>query len=263
MRVLIVGDIHGQHQAFARCLQQAVAEFRIGAAIQVGDFGFFPSLFEQARVERLRFPVPVFAIDGNHEEHPWLHRCVTDGTAAAWPERFTLTYQPRGSVVALGDSKIGFLGGALHADRPQQRKWGTGFPNFILRHEREQAITRFNREQPELIITHSCPSRIGVGMKGSPMMEPWVRMFITTAGFDAGPQDDCGETELTQLWHGLTYQPRAWVFGHFHHLHQATVGTTRFVGTADDIASPARTLALWDTEERRLLLCPADPSAGG
>jgi hypothetical protein len=262
MRVLIVGDLHGEHRAFARCLRQAVADYRIGAAIQVGDFGFYRGLFERAAAEKLRFVVPVHAIDGNHEEHPWLHRCVRDGTAATWLEKFNLIYQPRGSVAELGGSKAGFLGGALHADRPQQREWGDGFPNFILRHERERAVERFNREQPELIVTHSCPSRIGVGMKGSPMMEPWVRMHITSEGFDAGPQDDCGETELTHLWHGLTYQPQAWVFGHFHHCHQATVGATRFVGTADDLNSPARTLAIWDTGERRLLLCPADPSAG-
>lgn len=263
MRILIVGDIHGQHQAFARCLRQVAADFRIGAAIQVGDFGFYRSLFEQARTEHLRFPVPVYAIDGNHEDHSWLHRCVTDGTARSWQDSLNLIYQPRGSVAVLGGSKIGFLGGALHADRPQQRDWGKGFPNFILRSESEQAVKQFNREQPELIITHSCPSRIGIGVAGSPMMDPWVRLHITSAGFDAGPQDDCGEAELTRLWHGLTYQPRAWAFGHFHHFHQATIGNTRFVGTDDDLASPARTLVLWDTEEHRLLLCPADPSADG
>ncbi|MCF7732405.1 MAG: metallophosphoesterase [Akkermansiaceae bacterium] len=262
MRVLLVGDIHGQHQAFAACLRRAVADFRIGAAIQVGDFGFYQNLFEQARVQRLRFAVPVYAIDGNHEEHPWLHRCVVDGTARKWQDTFNLIYQPRASVATLGASKVGFLGGALHADRPQQREWAEGFPNFILRDERERAVGLFNREQPELIITHSCPSRIGVGMKGSLMMEPWVRMFITTAGFDSGPQDDCGETELCQLWQGLTYQPRAWIFGHFHHFHQALVGATRFVGTDCDLDSPGRTLVIWDTEERRLLLCPADPSGG-
>lgn len=262
MRVLIVGDIHGQHAAFAACLRHAVADYRIGAAIQVGDFGFHRSLFEQARHDRLRFPVPVHAIDGNHEEHPWLYRCLTDGSAATWPERFNLIYQPRGSVAALGASKVGFLGGALHVDRPQQREWGDGFPNYLLRADRERAAAAFNRERPELIVTHSCPSRIGVGMTGSPLMEPWVRLFVTTAGFDSGPPDDCGETELAGLWHALTYQPRAWVFGHFHHFHRATVGKTRFVGTDCDLDSPGRTLVIWDTEERQILLCPADPSAG-
>jgi hypothetical protein len=156
---------------------------------------------------------------------------------------------------------VGFLGGALHADRPQQRNWGSGFPNFILRHERDQAIGLFNRERPELIVTHSCPSRIGVGIKGSPGMEPSVGLHITAAGFDAGPTDDCGETELCALWHGLAYQPQAWVFGHFHQFHHSQVGATRFVCTDSELDSPVRILAIWDTDLRRLLFCPADPSA--
>jgi len=263
MRVLIVGDIHGQHGAFARCLRQMVADFRIGAAIQVGDFGFYPSLFEQARAENLRFPVPVHAIDGNHEDHPWLHRCMMDGTAQSWSKTHNLYYQSRASVGEVGGCMVGFLGGALHADRPQQRNWGSGFPNFILRQERDQAIGLFNRERPELIVTHSCPSRIGVGIKGSPGMEPCVGLHITAAGFDAGPMDDCGEVELSALWHGLTYQPQAWAFGHFHQFHHSQVGATRFVCIDSELDSPARTLAIWDTDLRRLLFCPADPSADG
>lgn len=263
MRVLIVGDIHGRHRALDRCLRQAVADFRIGAAIQVGDFGFFPSLMAQARAERLRFPVPVHAIDGNHEDHPWLHRCEADGIVRSWRDAHNLHYQPRASVVRLGTSRIGFLGGALHADRPQQREWGNGFPNFILRQERERALALFNREQPGLIVTHSCPSRIGLGIEGSAQMEPWIRLHITAAGFDAGPRDDCGETELTALWNGLTYQPRAWAFGHFHQFRHSQVGATRFVCADCDLDSPARTLVIWDSEERRLLFCPADPSGGG
>ena len=63
----------------------------------------------------------------------------------------------------------------------------------------------------------------------------------------------CGSTS--------TYKPRAWVFGHFHRAHQATVEGTRFVCVSDDLDSPGRTLVIWDTEEKKLLLCPADPSA--
>ena len=35
---------------------------------------------------------------------------------------------------------------------------------------------------------------------------------------------------------------------------------TRFVGVSDALEGPRRRLALWDTEEKKLLLCPADPS---
>jgi hypothetical protein len=79
MRVLIVGDVHGQHRKLAETLRQAQADFRIGAAIQVGDFGFYRNLLAQAREELLRFPVPMHAIDGNHEDHAWLRRALLTG----------------------------------------------------------------------------------------------------------------------------------------------------------------------------------------
>ena len=67
--------------------------------------------------------------------------------------------------------------------------------------------------------------------------------------------------ELGRLWLDLSCKPRAWVFGHFHRPHQTAVAGTRFVCVSDDLNSPFRTLANWDTDEKKLLLCPADPSA--
>jgi predicted phosphodiesterase len=261
MRVLIVGDVHGQHEKLAASLRQAQADFRIAAAIQVGDFGFYKDPMTQAREEGLRFPVPLHVIDGNHEDHHWLRRALPTGAGRAWKHELNLIYQPRPSVAQLGASKVGFLGGALHVDRPQKHNWLSGLPNYILRRHREHAATLFNEQHPELIVTHSCPSRIGIGIQSSAEMQPGVAEHITAAGFDAGPQDDCGEVELGRLWLDLSYKPRAWVFGHFHRPHQATVEGTRFVCVGDDLDSPFRTLVIWDTEEKQLLLCPADPSA--
>lgn len=261
MRILIVGDAHGRHPQLAEGLRQAQADFRVAAAIQVGDYGFYRDRMARAREEGLRYPVPLHVIDGNHEDHPWLRRALLLGMARTWQRESNLVYQPRPSVAVLGASRVGFLGGALHADRPQRHNLLSGFPNYILRRQREHAAALFNRERPELIVTHSCPSRIGIGIRGPAEMRAGVAEHIAAAGFDPGPADDCGEVELGRLWLDLAYRPRAWVFGHFHRAHDATVEGTRFVCVGDDLDSPARLLVIWDTEEKRLLLCPADPSA--
>lgn len=260
MRVLIVGDVHGQHQKLAEALRQAQADYRIEAAIQVGDFGFNKNALGSTEGERVRYPLPLHTIDGNHEDHGWLRRMLLVGANQRWQLELNLIYQPRASVAPLGSSKVGFLGGALHVDRPQKHNWPGGFPNYILRRHQEQAVALFNREQPELIVTHSCPAGIGIGLRCSPEMQPGVADYITAVGFDSGPSDDCGEAELRRLWSGLTYKPRAWVFGHFHRAHEAMIDGTRFVSVSDQLDGPSRQLVIWDTEEKKLLFCPADPS---
>lgn len=260
MRVLIVGDVHGRHRELAGAMRQAQAVFRVEAAIQVGDFGFYPNWLVAAHASGVRFPVPLHVIDGNHEDHAWLRRALLTGAARSWARALNLYYQPRPSVAQLGASKVGFLGGALHVDRPQKHNWLIGFPNYILQRHREQAVALFNRERPELIVTHSCPAGIGIGLKSSAEMQLGVAEHITAAGFDPGPADDCGEVELSRLWGELAYKPRAWVFGHFHRAHEAVIAGTRFVGVSDELVAQSRQLAIWDTEEKKLLLCPADPS---
>ena len=260
MRVLIVGDVHGQHRKLATALHQAQTDFRIGAAVQVGDFGFYAKLFTATSEERVRYPVPLHVIDGNHEDHAWLRRCQLTGVDRNWPQELNLIYQPRASVARLGSSQVGFLGGALHVDRPQKHNLLAGFPNYILKRHREQAVALFNRERPELIVTHSCPSGIGIGVSGAADMGPGVAEHVIAAGFDPGPTNDCGEVELSRLWSELDYRPRAWVFGHFHRMHEASIAGTRFVGVSDDLEAPTRRLVIWDTEEKKVVLCPADPN---
>jgi predicted phosphodiesterase len=260
MRVLIVGDVHGRHAELDAALRQAQADYRIEAAIQVGDFGFTRDALHRAREERRRFPVPVHAIDGNHEDHAWLNRAVLLGQARGWAHELNLIYQPRPSVVELGGSRVGFLGGALHVDRPQRHNLLAGLPNYILQRHRERAAALFNRERCDLIVTHSCPAGIGIGLRTGAEHEHGIGEHIRRAGFDPGPADDCGEVELGRLWAGLAYRPRAWVFGHFHREHLATIEGTRFVGVDDQLAGASRRLTIWDTEEKKVLICPADPS---
>lgn len=253
MRILIVGDLHGQHQQLAGALREIQSLYGIRAAIQVGDFGFYKAVMAHLREQRIRFPVPLHVIDGNHEDHAWLQRALLTGAARRWKEEANLIYQPRPSLVLLGNSTIGFLGGALHVDRPQQHNLFSRLPNYLLRHQRQQAATLFNREQPELIITHSCPAGIGIGMQGASELDQGVAEYIVQAGFDPGPENDCGETELQQLWQSLNYRPRGWAFGHFHRPHATTIGGTRFVCVGDSLPNAQHDFVLWDTDEKKLL----------
>ena len=260
MRILFIGDVHGMHRQLADSLRQVQTDYRIEAAVQVGDFGFYKATMRQLAEEAIRFPIPLHVIDGNHEDHHWLQQALEAGRGPEWQAQYNLFYQPRPSIRQFGLTKVVFIGGALHVDRPQQHNVMSRSPNYILAQQREQARILFNRERPDLIVTHSCPSRIGIGMRASDQLQQQACEHILAAGFDPGPVDDCGDTELTVLWQQLDYRPRAWIFGHFHSHHEAVIEGTRFVSVCDDINSMGRTLAIWDTEEKFLMYCFADPS---
>lgn len=253
MRVLIVGDTHERHAELAALLRELQTLYGIEAAIQVGDFGFTREAMGRLQEDGIRFPVPLYAIDGNHDDHPWLLQSGLVHAPGEWRKEHNLTYQPRASVARIGGATVGFLGGALHVDRPQNRHAAHRTANYILREERERAAALFNRERPDLLVTHTCPAGIGVGIAGQDALAQGIAEHIVGAGFDPGPADDCGEAELTALWRDLAYRPRAWVFGHFHRSHNAIVEGTRFVCAGDDLSVLRETITLWDADERALL----------
>jgi len=254
MRVLVVGDIHGLLPQFAAWLERAHEKHRIDAAIQVGDFGFFRKQFRELFELDVRFAVPVHAIDGNHEDHHWLEQQLRDGRVAQWREELNLIYQPRGSLAQFGATTVGFLGGALHVDQPQQVHRASQTSNYIMRHQQEGAVELFNRVRPALLVTHSCPAGIGIGLQGNPEMAHGVATHVVGAGFDPGPPEDCGDTELTRLWTALEYRPRAWVFGHFHVVHATRVEDTQFACPgAISRRGGIETLLIWDTERQEFV----------
>jgi predicted phosphodiesterase len=251
MRVLIIGDVHGQHERLAAILARDQRALGVEAAIQVGDYGFDKALARR----HPSYPIPVHVIDGNHEDHGWLQWALDAGADARWRTSLRLFYQPRPSIARLGSTTVGFIGGALHVDRPQRHNREAGLPNYILRRHAEEAAALFNDARPELIVSHSCPSRIGIGVEGAEHLRWGVIDHIISAGFDPGPDGDCGEAELSRVWHALTYRPRAWVFGHHHRLHAATVDGTLFVCVGDVESSESRPV-VWDTETMSLTVLP-------
>lgn len=247
MKVVILGDAHGNWTALNQLLTQARDRLGAEAGIQVGDFGIDRNgLKHFANTER-RFVLPLHAIDGNHDDHPFLARAVRRGEAQGWPAQFNLHFQTRGSMAQFADAGVGFLGGALHVASPQRHGWLSGAPNYLRRREAVAAAERFNTAKPQLIVTHSCPSGIGIGMRGNPLLDPGLREHVVNAGFDPGPNADRGETALRTLWDRLHHRPNAWVFGHFHLSWQAKVEETQFICVPAVDAIPVGEVLCWDT----------------
>ena len=252
MKILFLGDVHGAHAEMTETIIRVRNLHGIDAVIQTGDFGFFDDLFSNGFAGG-RLPVPVYAIDGNHDDHAWLYQMEKRGEVARWRGLYNLHFQPRASTIRLNGMTVGFLGGALHVDRAQRKHWFRNIANFILTHERGSATRLFNDTRPNMIVTHSCPADIGVGIQGNPALASQIAVHIHGAGFDPGPDHDCGDIELSRLWKNLSSRPKHWLFGHFHVQHDRMVEDTRFIcaGTLS-----AETWPLWDTETDTITFVP-------
>jgi predicted phosphodiesterase len=275
MRILLLGDCHGQLNLLSRLCLRAQHQLNVEAAIQVGDFGFYPSVWQQfLREGPHRFPIPVHAIDGNHEDHGWLRSCIDNGALRSWADA-NLVFHERSTVATIGGMRLGFLGGALNADRPQE--WAgrrklladgsvpfsrprvprdPAWANWVSVGDVERAVECFNATPPDLLITHSCPAGIGIGMVGAPSLVEDAQRFITHAGHSGGPVTDCGEGALADLWRRMHRKPNHWIFGHFHRHCSHTIEGTNFfcIGSSDgtDGERVPRSIIL-DTERRNIV----------
>lgn len=163
-----VGDTHAAWHRLYDGVHLAFREHDIQIAIQVGDFGFFKKYepFPLGHGYHFRLTVLLHVIDGNHEDHKWLRNRIDDGTSRRWADEQNIVFQQRGSTVLFN----GFCGGSLHADLHREGSIDRGTTNWLTNREAERAADAFIREMVDLIVTHSCPHSIGVGMAGNPYL---------------------------------------------------------------------------------------------
>jgi hypothetical protein len=236
VKIAFLGDCHTAWNRLIDGIDQCVSHYGIESAVQVGDFGFFPNkMLMLVSGWPGRFPVPLHVIDGNHEDHAWLEMQKKSQASEHWFTNKNIVVHDRGSVASLGGTLVGFCGGALHADRRQHGSIDKGTTNWLTNRQADRAAEAFNKAKVDIVVTHSCPHSIGIGMHGSDRLAHDVEMHVTSKGFDAGSLADCGEPALSRLWRKLKYRPRHWIFGHFHAHHCIDIQGTNFrcIGSID------------------------------
>lgn len=124
---MLLGDTHGDRGFTKRAINYC-ADNGVDRIVQVGDFGYWPRVnagqqfvHDVAKASHER-GVPLYFIDGNHEDHLVLQAKKPDDSgfvriASHYARERPIWYIPRGTRFTWGNTTFGAFGGAVSIDR--------------------------------------------------------------------------------------------------------------------------------------------------
>lgn len=218
MKILIIGDIHGQFELADKTYEQIFQTHPdIDLMIQVGDFGFFPRMEGLKSWNRKQpFTHPCVFIDGNHEDHKLLHQYnkswhlqVPLSNQMSWQQSMKeWEYLPRGTI----RDGILYIGGARSIDQHLRIRDWDWFEEENLSYQDQEnifnAIDAYGKENIHTIITHDCPASFDVSEACVLEMIDGNRKFL----------------EAIRQY----VRPQRWFFGHYHKKMEGKVDETRW-----------------------------------
>lgn len=232
MATLLVGDVHGDKDFLGSCFFVAEAK-GANRILQLGDFGWaWPRMkltkkqwgeryepVPQYELEKLaeklvqRFGIPLYAIDGNHENHDELDHDADEFV----PKGDGVFYVPRGLAWEWDDKRWLSMGGAYSIDlrnrTPGVSWWPEETPCW------EQIDRANKRGKVDVVVSHDAPWGVdvpGEHAAGKVIHRPsrWTRKGL------ASILDAC--------------QPQFWFHGHHHVRYTADLGSCLVQGLASN-----------------------------
>lgn len=212
-RVWITGDIHADFTRFRNYNPDDKEDLGL-AVIILGDAGLNYMLNEQDaqlknKLSKL-YKFRIYCVRGNHEARPQdvegmklMYDKDVNGEVyyqEKWPN---IRYFRDFGIYYILNYKIGVIGGAYSVDKwyrlQRGAKW---FENEQLNSdERIAAITYFNNEDVDFMLTHSCPIS-------------WEPTDLFLGGIDQSKVDKTTELFLQTIKENLHFN--VWLFGHYH-----------------------------------------------
>ena len=268
-RVLVLGDIHDSAAALSGALHRA-ALLGCDALVQVGDFWLQDALWA-GRDPRTRSvdvswaellwvaveaPIPVVALDGNHEVWPCLTEFsqrpdVAAARAAGQPLHLggSLWWADRGSTWTWGGARCGALGGAVSPDKWMPALAGMRWAD----HEKPTAgdLARLVANAPgglDVLFCHDAPSGVR-GLRSGLQWRVPARIAAEAADVRRLLRAAVDRTEPRLVFHG-----------HWHHPNHARIrgGATEVFGLADGAEAWSDCAAVLHTAPLRANYLPGE-----
>ena len=211
--IAIVGDIHGKIDI----MLEKVFLQDVDLIIQVGDFGTFISKenldrgsrrhngigdFVEYYTGKKKFPVPVYFINGNHEDFNIIEKICAQPIP-------NLNYMKNGMVYDIDGVRFGAIGGNYSPTRFKLDKKHKKLQGVRRKHFNYQDIENLKQiKNIDVIIAHECPLDVGLISK-----------------FD---KKECGSKEIRELIEEI--QPKYYFHGHYHRFNETKINKSKVIG---------------------------------
>lgn len=239
MRILLVGDTHG-NAGFVRTTVKRYAEVSEADAIfQLGDFGF---TFHEHFIECVQsLDIPWYWLDGNHDDHDFLHELAvfdkTDDFSQIWPG---IHYSARGHAFTWDGVRFLTCGGAFSIDRAYRTKHVSYWPQELVT---DAEVDRCAAQgKVDIVLSHDVPADV----------DP-LEALLEASGYKVGIESRLNREQLTKVIEAT--QPSHLFHGHYHHAYTGTVdngdGIVKVRGLDCDGSGGGHAFYLLDTEAFR------------
>lgn len=200
--IIVVGDTHGRWDIF-HMINRGEFDHENLTVIQVGDLGFYKRTLEFFPDTKYK----VLAIDGNHEDHEYLHEnFLSDNDDDVVKIKKNLHYVRRGTVMEIEGKTFGFLGGACSVDK--YTRIAQGIHWSPLEQITEEDVQRLLDNAPDgvdYLITHAPPVNAARAVMGPLNKLAW------------GLPMDWEDRSAQLVQDAWTFLNRPWMYcGHLH-----------------------------------------------
>lgn len=201
--VFFYGDIHGNVDVLGRNINKN--DNPEALHIQVGDFGF--GFFDMTDLDDLeaiseKYKHRFMFIRGNHGSPEYIKKHPN--------------YINDGRIEIIDGKKFMFVGGAFSIDatwRIPGKSWW--FDEELSYEECEKMIEIYEKEKPDVMVTHDCPSTVS------------YQMFVLNNLANFRPDIKSRTQSMFDMMFNI-HKPEQWFFGHWHHTIDMNIKGTKF-----------------------------------
>lgn len=209
-KFLVAGDWHA-HIAEAKHVIGIAVKYGYDTIIHVGDFGFYDNMSFLKETNNLlkKYNIRLLALDGNHEQFPYLYSFPVDPDTGLRPVRSNIFHLPRNTRWEWDGLSYLALGGAQSIDVRFRKAGESWWPEERI--TLEEASTAISEGHADIMFTHDSPMTFSnpITLNARGQLEA-MRYFGAQALADCHSHQELLETVTNKV------KPLVLMHGHYH-----------------------------------------------